>query len=193
MYTNRCSLFSKFYFPVWYQINELLGSGIERLFEGDPAPTEPFEELVSIKSENAISKKGASRLIPWLKSSNSNDYLVIISDPRMKSPEIRQTAKNLQSRLPPEIQKRLIYINADTPAENRRWLKKSELSDSINVYSDEKMDWMRAYTALGDKRWSMTMFIIAEERVQKIARELDGDAAAMVVQNAVKSLQAPRI
>ena len=111
----------------------------------------------------------------------------------MKSPEIRQTAKNLRSQLPPEIQKRLVYINADTPAENRRWLKKSELSDLINVYSDEKMDWMRAYTALGDKRWSMTMFIIAEERVQKIARELDGDAAAMVVQNAVKSLLAPRI
>ena len=167
---------------------------MDRIYEGDPAPTECFQELVSIKSENAIGAKAAERLVPWLrKNPDRNDYLVIITDPRMKSPELRQTAQIFLSDLPIDIRSRLIIINADSPAENRRWLKKSGLEGKIDVYSDEKMEWMRAYTALGEKRWSMTMFIIADERVQKLAREVDMYAASRVVKNAVKSLNEARL
>lgn len=54
------------------------------------------------------------------------------------------------------------------------------------------MEWMRAYTALGQKRFSMCMFILADERIQKLARDVDGVLANRVIQNAVKSLDMGR-
>jgi len=122
-----------------------------------------------------------------------------LCDPRHQSPELRQTAKNLRSDLPLDLRSRLIVINADSPADNRRWLKKSGLADGsseqddngrqLRVYSDEKMEWMRAYTALGDKRWSMTMYVLANERVQKLAREVDVYGASRAIRNAVESMK----
>ena len=50
------------------------------------------------------------------------------------------------------------------------------------------MEWMQAYTALGQKRFSICMFILADERIQKLARDVDGVFANRVIQNAVKSL-----
>lgn len=47
---------------------------------------------------------------------------------------------------------------------------------------------MKAYTALGEKRLSMCMYIIADERIQKLAREVDGVLISRVIQNAVKSM-----
>jgi hypothetical protein len=58
----------------------------------------------------------------------------------------------------------------------------------IDIYSDEKMEWMRSYTALGDQRWSMSVFVIADERVKKLARQVDGFQAERVVRNMIKSL-----
>lgn len=169
---------------------------MERLFEGDPAPTDCFEELVSIKSENAIGTTGKERLVPWLRKnpSRNQDYLVVLCDPRPKSPELRQTIQNLRIDLPPEIQSRLIFVNADSPAETRRWLKKSNLDDkNVDVYSDEKMQWMRAYTALGEKRWSMTLFVLRGERVARLARDVDLYGATRTVRNAIKSLDEARL
>ena len=164
---------------------------MDRIFEGDPAPEDCFEELVSIRSENAIGASGKQRLVPWLhkNAARHGDYLVIISDPRPQSPELRETVKSLLSELPPDVKDRLLVVNADSPAENRRWLKKSGIpDDKLHVYSDEKMEWMRSYTALGANRWSMTMFVIAEGRVAKLARELDQYGASRTVRNAVKAL-----
>jgi hypothetical protein len=165
---------------------------VARLFEGDPAPTQPFEELVSIQLENALGDTGVKRLIPWLKNSNLSDYLIIICDPRVQSPELRDTVNTLSKELPKNLWSRMVIINADTPAENRRWLKKSNIQN-INVYSDEKREWMRSYTALGENRWSMTMFIISDERLQKIAREMEGIMANKVVQNAVKTMESRKL
>lgn len=163
--------------------------GVDRLFEGDPAKTLPFEDLVMIENENALGEAGAKRLIPWLNKSSSKhlDYLVILSDPRPKSTEMRSSMKNLSS-LSPEIKSRMIVINADTPAENRRYLKKQGISD-LNIFCDEKREWMREYTTLGEKRWAMCMFIVADGRVQKLVRDIDGVAVTKVIQNAIKSLK----
>jgi peroxiredoxin len=170
------------------------GRGVDRLFEGDPAPTAPFEELVSIKSENAIGETGAKRLVPWLRHSGSDDYLVIISDPRVKSPEFREAIQALRSELPQDIASKIVFVNADTPAENRRFLKKNNFMDSgIKLYSDEKREWMQAYTALGEYRWSMTMFIISQERIQKLVREMASVDAASVVSKAVKAMEKRRL
>ena len=66
-------------------------------------------------------------------------------------------------------------------------MKKNGMWERMDIYSDEKLEWMRAYTALGRKRFSMSMFIVANERIQKLAREMDGELASRVIQNAVKS------
>jgi hypothetical protein len=170
-------------------------AGVARLFEGDPAPTDCFEELVSIKSENAIGKTGKERLVPWLhkNSARHGDYLVVMCDPRPKSPEFRQTVQNLLVDMPYDIATRLIYVNADSPAENRRWMKKTGLTDKVDVYSDEKLQWMRSYTALGEKRWTMTMFIIQGGQVSRLAREVDLYGATKAIRNAVKSLNEARL
>lgn len=155
---------------------------------------EAFEELVSIKSENAIGKTGAKRLLPWLRNTDkTSDFLIVLCDPRMKSSEFRETANLLQKELPKDLLSKVIFINADTPAENRRWLKKTGMMESISVYSDEKMEWMRSYTALGETRWSTTLFVLADQRVQKLVRELSSVMATNVVQNAVKAAQQRRL
>jgi len=45
---------------------------------------------------------------------------------------------------------------------------------AVEIYSDEKMEWTRNYTALRAERWSMTLFVVADERIPKLAREVDG-------------------
>jgi hypothetical protein len=173
---------------------EAARAGVDRLFEGDPAPVDCFEEIVNIKSENAIGRTGKERLVPWLRKNpdRQRDYLIVLTDPRPKSDELRETINSLVSTLPSDILSRMIVINADSPSENRRWLKKSGFDEKMDVYSDEKLEWMRAYTALGEKRWSMTMFVIAEERIQKLARAVDQYAAPKVFRNAVKVLNDSR-
>lgn len=88
------------------------GSGIDRLFEGDNAPLDPLEDLLIPQSGNALGKAGADRLL-------ANDFLVILTDPRAKSSELRLTIPSLTS-LPKDLLAKLIVVNADSPAENRR-------------------------------------------------------------------------
>lgn len=168
---------------------------VERMYEGDPAPDTPFEDLVNVKNDLAIGKRGTDRLLPWLKRSDLKDFIICISDPREKSAELRKLMKTLPaslnsatpgSNVGKKYGEKLIFINADSSPENSRFLKKNEISD-VQVYSDEKREWMRAYTALGDKRWSVCMFILAGGKVQKMIRELDPDLADKAVINAIKS------
>jgi hypothetical protein len=171
----------------------IAGSGADRLFEGDPAPSEPFEGLVDIVSGNAICKRGAEKIVPWLHNTAAQEhFLIVLTDPRAKSLELRQTMKTLNVELPKDLLSKMIVVNADSASENRKWLKKNGLLDNMafQVYSDnEKMEWMRAYTALGEKRFAMCMFVLAKGRVQKLAREVDGVQAGRVIQNAVKTME----
>lgn len=130
------------------------------------------------------------KLVPWM--GKASEYLVVLCDPRVESNELRESAQLLAIELPASLLANLIVVTADSPAENRRWLKKSG-SMRVPVYADEKLSWMRAYTALGDDRWSMSVFIIAEKRVQKLAREVDVYSVTRTVTNAVKSMQQLRL
>jgi len=156
---------------------------VNRLFEGDPAPTEPFQDLVSIQTDLALGEAGAKKIVP----SNYNDYLVIISDPRTKSSQLRDLMTIISTGIPNDILSNIVVINSDTTAENRKWLKKRKLTN-LKVFSDEKREWMREYTALGEERWAICMFIIADGRVQKLVRELDANVADKVVKGAINSL-----
>lgn len=165
--------------------------GITRLYEGDPAPTTPFAELLDVENGEAIGKGGMKRLVPWegSRSTSSADYLVVITDPRPKSVELRTGMKRLSGALKADVLKKCVIINADTPSENRRFVKKNfEDNTDIKMLSDENLEWMREYTALGEKRFSMTMFILRDGRVERIARDVEAEVLPMIVRNAIQSL-----
>lgn len=130
--------------------------GVTRLYEGDPAPTTPFAELLDVETGEAIGKGGMMRLVPWegSRSTSTADYLVVITDPRPKSVELRTGMKRLVGAMKADILKKCVIVNADTPSENRRFVKKN-FEDSnkteLRIFSDENLEWMREYTALGEK------------------------------------------
>jgi hypothetical protein len=164
--------------------------GVDRIFEGDPAPVEAFQDLIHFATGNALGKNGASRIVPWLNKSvtKQGDVLIVITDPREKSSELRSVMKNISKFIPADILSRLIVINADTAAENRRYLSKNQI-ENITVYCDEKREWMREYTVLGEKRWAMCLMILKDGRVERLVRELDVELAIEVIKTSVASLK----
>ena len=165
--------------------------GVDRIFEGDPAPVEVFQDLVHFATGNALGKNGASRIVPWLNKSatKQGDFLVVITDPREKSTELHSVLKSVSKHIPADILSHLIVINADTAAENRRFLTKNQI-DNITIYCDEKREWMREYTVLGEKRWTMCLMILKEGRVEKLVRDLDVELATQVINSSITSLNA---
>jgi len=164
--------------------------GISRLYEGDPAPSSPFAELRSISNGEPIGSSGVLRYVPWEGGSSKEDYIVVLSDPRPKSIELRCAIRNLltSASVSKDILSRIIIINPDSPGENRKQLKKYQNSNNLTVLIDEDLEWMREYTALGEKRFSMTLFVLSGGVCRRIAREVDGDLICGVVGNAVKGL-----
>lgn len=164
------------------------------MFEGDPAPTDEFKSLIPTSMDpttvdKPLGEMGAKRLIPWMRDGSGSDFLVVICDPRVQSIQLRDIAKSLSLELPQKLLKDTIVISADSSAENRRFLKKSKISN-LDMFSDESKDWMKAYTAIGSNRLYATMFIVAEGRIQKIARDLDPLDVIKTIQNAVKAYKA---
>ena len=132
--------------------------GVLRLYEGDAAPITPFAELLCIESGEPIGEGGMLRLLPWEGSANNkssyvDDYLVIIADPRPKSIELRTAMRRITDTLESTVLEKVVIINTDTPAENRRLMKKNynDKDAKFRILCDENMEWMREYTALGEK------------------------------------------
>ncbi|KAL7473891.1 hypothetical protein ACHAXS_014385 [Conticribra weissflogii] len=133
--------------------------GVHRLYEGDPAPAHPFYDLIDIHTDQPLGESGVSRIVPWKRSSSSSkDYIVVITDPRPKSLELRSAIKRLCSQgggVGKDVLQKSVVINADTPAENRRFVKKTFGTaegggDGLTILCDENLEWMREYTALGE-------------------------------------------
>jgi len=173
---------------------EAVFKGINRLYEGDPAPSSPFTELLNIDNGEPLGQGGMKRLVPWegSRSASSSDFMIVVTDPRPKSVELRTAMKRLAGALSADMLAKCVVINTDTPAENRRFVKKNFSEDSgadkMTVLTDEKMDWMREYTALGEKRFSISMFILKEGRCEKIAREVEAESMTETVKNAIRGM-----
>lgn len=161
--------------------------GLDRMMEGDPAKEPPFYNVVNIHTGNALGKDGAKWMLPWL-NTNQKDYLIIFTDPREKSMDLRTTMKNLSVNVPADELSKLIVINADTPAENKRYIKKNDISN-VSIYCDEKREWMREYTVLGENRWSMSLMILANGRVERLVRDVDAELAIPTLLNALQSMK----
>jgi hypothetical protein len=67
-------------------------------------------------------------------------------------------------------------------------LSKNQI-ENITVYCDEKREWMREYTVLGEKRWAMCLMILKDGRVERLVRELDVELAIEVIKTSVASLK----
>lgn len=94
---------------------------------------------------------------------------MVITDPRPKSVELRDAVKKLcnvgGSGLGADVLAKCVVINSDSPAESRRFVKKSfggegssgmiatgiGTRDGLTILGDDKLEWMREYTALGEK------------------------------------------
>lgn len=181
--------------------------GIDRIYEGDPAPTAPFPNLIKYFDSKPVGDAGTKRIVPWIKTPGSRDFVVVVSDPRPKSTELRAAMKMLAAKLPKDLLEKIAIVSADGPGENRRFVKKSIPSGTCRgaganvdtgmggsatgmmLLCDEKKEWMREYTALGEKGWSMTVFVLSEGRVQKVARDVEDIYVVDVVKNAVKTLR----
>ena len=77
---------------------------------------------MNMKTGEALGKFGAERLIPWLNNKNSKkhkDFLVVVTDPRERSTELRSIIPTL-GKLPVDLRSKTIVINADKPSENRK-------------------------------------------------------------------------
>ena len=176
--------------------------GVDRLFEGDDAPTDVFYDLIRPSLDaQPLGESGAKRVVPWLGAvANSKEYLILITDPRTKSTELRKVLKSIQasSVITSAMKSRMIVVTPDSARDNYKYMKNNGMSkddgtasyDStvIEMYSDEKREFMRQYTALGEQRWAICMFIVADGVVQRIVRELDPDFAVDVIRKAVNSL-----
>jgi len=186
--------FDKGYYLTEQQENENADAvfrGVERLYEGDPAPTTPFARLCDIENGEPLGKRGTKRLVPWegSRTNNSGDYLVVITDPRPKSTELRAAMRGLAGALTGEALGKCVVINTDSAAENRRFAKKNLEGDkALRILVDPDRAWMRDYTALGETRYSITIFVLREGKVEKIAREVEAEVLPLVVQNALRSL-----
>jgi hypothetical protein len=175
--------------------------GADRLFEGDPAPVYCFADLVQPLTATTVGEAGHARLIPWLttRETAASDYLILLCDPRSASDDLRGATRQLWTELPAELRHSLIVINADSPAENRRWFKQEGWSATGKdagapvVYADPGRTWMRTYTALGSTRWSMTLFVVAAGRVQKLVRDVDVYTVGQVVPKAVAAYKEAKL
>jgi len=166
---------------------DAMAQGVSRLFEGDEISSKVFEDLVSVQTEKALSESDVIKILPWLKNSESDEYVLIFCDPRPKNNEFRKIISSFHASYPKSMMPKVWFINADSPSENRRMVRKMQGGIlAHNILSDEKRLWMRSVSALGEKRWSTTMFVLAQGRVQSLVRDFDFEMLQTIVNNALK-------
>mmetsp|Transcript_39801 Transcript_39801/g.93269 ORF Transcript_39801/g.93269 Transcript_39801/m.93269 type:complete len:338 (-) Transcript_39801:284-1297(-) len=163
------------------------------LFEGDPAPETCWYDLVptqTVNDNDPLGKSGAERILPWLRGggggSSSTEQLAVLVDPRPKSNELRSVIRDLKGAVPNDrALGKFAVVTSDSAAENRRCRKKNGIE--FEILSDEKREWMRVYSALGTKRWELSIYILAEGKIRKVLRGLNSVTAANTVLDAIRS------
>jgi hypothetical protein len=81
-----------------------------------------FESLVEVSATVGNQPLGAARaaqLVPWVPPGLSK-FLVVVSDPRRQSGDVRQAMQYLASKFSPKIVQQMIVISADPNEETQR-------------------------------------------------------------------------
>jgi hypothetical protein len=71
-------------------------------------------------------------------------------------------------------------------------MKRASVVDTpIRIFSDEKLDWMRTYSAVvDDDRWSMSVLVFCTSGIiQKLVRKVDPSKASQLVSDIVQSIE----
>ena len=71
------------------------------------------------------------------------------------------------------------------------WLKRAEIDDSnIQLFSDSDWEWMKAYSVVGDSRWSMSVLLFDTSGcIRKIEEEVDPSHVSQVVKTMAESIE----
>ncbi|KAG5181395.1 hypothetical protein JKP88DRAFT_256542 [Tribonema minus] len=111
--------------------------------------------------------------------------LVIIADARPANADMRETLIELNRRFP-RAAADLVAITPDTPAQNRRVAKKSNLF--FPLLSDESREWLRAYLVTARVPWEKMVFVLEPRygRFTAVVRDVDSLSVVEQVKEALK-------
>eukprot|EP00611_Tribonema_gayanum_P022295 TRINITY_DN444_c1_g1_i1.p1 TRINITY_DN444_c1_g1~~TRINITY_DN444_c1_g1_i1.p1 ORF type:complete len:317 (-),score=117.21 TRINITY_DN444_c1_g1_i1:252-1202(-) len=111
--------------------------------------------------------------------------LVIIADARPTNADMRETLIELNRRFP-RAAADLVAITPDTPAQNRRVAKKSNLF--FPLLSDESREWLRAYLVTARVPWEKMVFVLEPRygRFTAVVRDVDSLSVVEQVKEALK-------
>eukprot|EP00586_Coscinodiscus_wailesii_P013504 CAMPEP_0172514452 /NCGR_PEP_ID=MMETSP1066-20121228/260214_1 /TAXON_ID=671091 /ORGANISM="Coscinodiscus wailesii, Strain CCMP2513" /LENGTH=369 /DNA_ID=CAMNT_0013295121 /DNA_START=19 /DNA_END=1128 /DNA_ORIENTATION=+ len=159
------------------------------LQEGDIAKRADFEPLIACDSGTQLGAIDAARLVPWVPPF-VKDFIVILSDPRAQSGDLRRTVQYLTSNLSPDILDQVIAISSDKASETRNWMKRVEVDTPIRMFSDRDWEWMRRYSAVvTDGRWSLSIMVIDNSGViREIIRDVEPSKASELVINSANAI-----
>lgn len=84
--------------------------------DGDIARRRDFEPLVSLATSKPLGPIQAAQLVPWVPPFLTK-YLIVVTDPRRQSTDLRQSIQYLSSTLEPEVLSQVMVISADENTE----------------------------------------------------------------------------
>ena len=152
-----------------------------------------FEDLVDVETAKPLGPIDAARLVPWVPP-YLTDCLVVFTDPRTNSGDLRQTLKYLTSTLEDQdnekYNQQVAFVCAESVQEMKSWLQRSNVESSLRIFSDPEMKFMTAYEVVGsdtDYRWSMSMLVFdTDGKKPKLFRDVDPSHASQMALKLMK-------
>eukprot|EP00571_Detonula_confervacea_P000289 CAMPEP_0172330032 /NCGR_PEP_ID=MMETSP1058-20130122/61190_1 /TAXON_ID=83371 /ORGANISM="Detonula confervacea, Strain CCMP 353" /LENGTH=362 /DNA_ID=CAMNT_0013047231 /DNA_START=1933 /DNA_END=3021 /DNA_ORIENTATION=- len=163
------------------------------LHEGDIAKRRDFEPLIDCDSGIPLGPIEAARLVPWVPPF-VKDCMIILSDPRAQSNDLRRTIQYLTSNLSSTsgiLLEQVIAISSDDISETNSWKNRVDVDTSIRIFSDVNWEWMRRYSAVvSDGRWSLSIIVIDTDGViREVIRDVEPSNASQLVAKSVEAIK----
>eukprot|EP00546_Thalassionema_frauenfeldii_P008799 CAMPEP_0178909016 /NCGR_PEP_ID=MMETSP0786-20121207/8253_1 /TAXON_ID=186022 /ORGANISM="Thalassionema frauenfeldii, Strain CCMP 1798" /LENGTH=274 /DNA_ID=CAMNT_0020581001 /DNA_START=261 /DNA_END=1085 /DNA_ORIENTATION=+ len=160
-----------------------------------------FESLIDIGTNKQLGNIGAAQLVPWVPPF-LNDCLIVFSDPRSNSGDLRQAItyissaySTLDEKEKKMITNEVIFITADSAAEIQSWFKRSKLaSPPFRIFSDPQLEWMSQYSDLdgneqGNNPWTISMITFdTDGEVCQRSQNVDTSHAKQLVLDTMKEM-----
>lgn len=157
-----------------------------------------FEDLIDIETGKTLGPIDAAKLVPWVPP-YLTDCLVIFTDPRTNSGDLRQTFKYMTSTLEDQdnnekFNQQVIFVCAESVQEMKSWLRRSNIESSLRIFSDPEMKFLSAYEVVGgddtDYRWSMSMLVFdTDGKKPKVIRDVDPSHASQMALKLMKEYE----
>ena len=147
-----------------------------------------FEDLIDLETSQRLGPINAAQLIPWVPP-YLKDCLVVFTDPRTSSGDLRQTFKYLSSALDDrdsngKYNDQVMFVCTESVKEMKSWLRRSNIERPLRVFSDPEMKFLSAYDLIGsetDYRWSMSMLVFdTDGKKPKVFRDVDPTYASQM-------------